>query len=68
MAGDISFRSQVSAIGYLVRVFRFGYSKSVVAPFRVAGGSSGWQVAGLIHSALSLANRPTDQRINSASV
>jgi len=52
MAGDISFGSRVSAVGYLVRVFRFGYSKSVVAPFRVAGGSSGWQVAGLFHSAL----------------
>ena len=46
--GMNNFRSQVSAIRLLVRVFRFRcrYGSSVIVTFRVAGGSPRWQVAG----------------------
>ncbi len=59
------FRSQVSAIRYLLRALRFGCSfrksaidsvichpSSIQSSFQVAGGSSGWRVAGFIYSAL----------------
>ena len=59
------FRSQVSAVRYLVQVFRFGCRfgwleflplssviDSALVPFQVAGGSPGGQVAGFLPSAI----------------
>jgi hypothetical protein len=50
--GRNTFRSQVSATRSLVRVFRCRYRISVICPFRVAGGSLRWRVAGNLPSVL----------------
>ena len=53
MAGEVIFRSRVSAVGYLVRVFRFGYGfrKSAIGHLSSIQSSTqhsnhfGWRVA-----------------------